>query len=240
MHSSLSGYFTWLVGEGLLDQNPMLGVNKPRSGPARDRVLSEDELRTLWAALGDDDYSNIIRLLIYTGCRHDEIGSLQWSEVNLDRATLELPAVRMKNGRPHIGAGGRLALAILRKRQHDGRVHVFGQNGFQDWSRSRAKLDQAIGGERPTWTLHDLRRSISTTMNGRLGIQPHVVERVLAHVQTGISAVYNQYEYAVEKRRALQVGRVCRCGGDRPASERAGRAIAEMIYIAGRHDARTS
>ena len=75
LHSSLSGYFTWLVGEGLLDQNPMLGVNKPRSGPARDRVLSEDELRTLWAALGDDDYSNIIRLLIYTGCRRDEIGS---------------------------------------------------------------------------------------------------------------------------------------------------------------------
>jgi integrase len=203
LHSSLSGYFSWLVGEGLLDQNPMLGVNKPKSGPARDRLLSEDELRTLWAALGDDDYGDIVRLLVYTGCRRDEIGSLEFSEVYLDRAMLELPAARMKNGKPHVVPLSEPALAILRKYQRDGRVHVFGQNGFQDWSRSRARLNEAIGGKPPDWTLHDLRRLVSTTMNGQLGIQPHVVERVLAHIQGGVSAVYNQYEYATEKRRAL-------------------------------------
>jgi len=59
LHGTLCGYFAWLMGAGLLEQNPMLGANKPKSLPARDRVPTEDELRTAWAALGDDDYSDI-------------------------------------------------------------------------------------------------------------------------------------------------------------------------------------
>jgi integrase len=205
-HSSLSGYFRWLVGEGLLDQNPMLHANKPKGGRARDRVLSEAELRALWAALGDDDYGVIVKLLVYTASRRVEIGDLTWNEVDLDAGEIALPAARMKNGRPHLIPLSDPALALLRARPRGSREHVFGsgESGFANWSRGRAALDKAIGGTRGDWTLHDLRRLASTTMHDRLGIQPHIVERVLAHVQGGVAAVYNKAEYRHEKRRALE------------------------------------
>jgi hypothetical protein len=83
---------------------------------------------------------------------------------------------------------------------------VFGRGrGFQGWSARRKALDAAIGGPRPDWVLHDFRRLASTTMHDKLGIQPHVVERVLAHVghQAGTAGVYNKAGYITEKRRAL-------------------------------------
>jgi integrase len=208
LHSSLSGYFTWLMGEGLLDQNPMLHANKPKPRPGRDRVLTEDELRVLWAALGDDDYGDIIKLLVLTACRRAEIGNLRWDEIDFDDGLIEIPAARMKNNRPHVIPLSEFALAILGKRQRNGRDHVFGRgrSGFQGWSRSRAALDESIGGARPDWVLHDLRRLASTTLHDKLGIQPHIVERVLAHVghQSGVAGTYNRAEYIDEKRRALE------------------------------------
>ena len=69
LHGSLSGYFAWLVSEGLLEVNPMIGVTRPAASAARERVLTEDEVRILWGALGDDDYGDIVRLLILTGSR---------------------------------------------------------------------------------------------------------------------------------------------------------------------------
>jgi integrase len=68
-HSALVSYFAWLMGEGLIDVSPMAGVNKPTSAPARARVLTDEELRALWNALGGDDYGDIVRLLVLTGCR---------------------------------------------------------------------------------------------------------------------------------------------------------------------------
>lgn len=205
-HGTLSGYFSWLIGEGLLDDNPMIGANKPKPRPSRERMHTVGELRTLWAALDDDDYGDIIKLLIYTGLRRGEIGGLRWSEIDLDAATADIPGARMKNGLPHLLALSPPVLAILRKRQRDGRDIVFGKGGtgFQGWSWGRRKLDAAIGGERPDWTLHDFRRLVSTVMHDQLGIAPHVVERVIAHVQGGVAGVYNKAEYAVERRRALE------------------------------------
>jgi integrase len=211
LHSSLSSYFKWLMGEGLIDDNPMVRVNRPKLAAPRDRVISEDELRALWAALDrvGGDYADIVRLLLYTACRREEIGGLRWDEVDLDRAVIEIPASRMKNHRPHAIPLSPPALAILRARPRDGREFVFGNNGrgFQGWSRGRAALDQAIGGERPTWRLHDTRRMISTVLHDRLNILPHVVEAALAHVsghKGGVAGTYNRAEYTVEKRRALE------------------------------------
>jgi integrase len=206
LHGTLCGYFSWLMGAGLLEQNPMLGANKPKSLPARDRVPTEDELRTLWAALGDDDYGDIVKLLIYTACRRAEVGALRWDEIDFDKAVIEIPAARMKNGKPHVVPLSEPALAILKRRARNGRDHVFGRgaSGFQGWSYQRKALDDGIPGPRPDWTLHDLRRLASTVMNGQLGIQPHVVERILAHVQGGVAGTYNRSDYIAEKRRALE------------------------------------
>jgi integrase len=208
LHGTLSGYFSWLMGAGLLEQNPVVDANKPKPLPARDRVLTEDELRTAWAALGDDDYSDIFRLLTYTACRRGEIGDLRWDEIDFDAATVDIPASRMKNGKPHLIPLSEPALAILKKRQRNGRDHVFGRgaSGFQGWSWRRKNLDARIAGGRPTWVLHDLRRLASTMMHDKLGIQPHIVEAVLAHVghRSGVAGTYNKASYLAEKRRALE------------------------------------
>jgi integrase len=205
LHASLSGYFGWLVGEGLLDVSPMTHVNKPDPGPARDRVPTEDELRTLWNALGDDDYGDIVRLIVLCASRRAEIGDLKWTEINFVSGLIEIPAARMKNGKPHVVPLSPSALTILQHRQRNGREYVFGsgQGGFQGWSQARKALDSRMPGVRPDWTLHDFRRMASTTLNGPLKVQPHVVERVLAHVQRGVSATYNKWEYADEKKAAL-------------------------------------
>jgi hypothetical protein len=63
-----------------------------------------------------------------------------------------------------------------------------------------------MAGKRPNWVLHDFRRLFSTVAHGRLGIQPHIVEAVLAHVghRAGVAGTYNKADYIDEKRRALQ------------------------------------
>ena len=118
---------------------------------SRDRVLTDDELRALWAALDDDDYSDIIRLLVYTAARTNEIGGLRWSEINFDKAQIEIPAARMKNGKPHVIPLSEPALAILKRRERGDREHVFGRgaSGFQGWSWRRKDLDARIAGKRP-------------------------------------------------------------------------------------------
>jgi integrase len=133
---------------------------------------------------------------------------LTWDTVYLDeRAVIELPAERMKNARPHMIPLSAPALDILRHRYRGDRGPVFGSGttGFGNWSRARRELDERLGDQRPTWVLHDLRRLVSTALHEKLGVAPHIVERILAHVghQSGTAGVYNKAEYLGERRRAL-------------------------------------
>jgi integrase len=207
LHGTLSGFFSWTMREGLLDSNPAINTNRP-ARVDRTRLLSEEELRTLWGALNDDDYSDIVRLLILTTARRAEIGDLCWSEISLDAATIDIPGARMKNHKPHLIPLSKPALAILRERQRTRtqQDYVFGRSGFQHWSQARKALDARIGGARPDWVLHDFRRLASTVLHERLHVPPHIVERLLAHVghQRGIAGTYNRAEYLSEKRHALE------------------------------------
>jgi integrase len=207
VRASLAAYFTWLTREGLLDANPVAFTNVPTTNAVRSRLLSDDELRVIWGVLGDDDYDDIVRLLIFTGARRLEIGNLSWDEVDLKAAEIRLPATRCKNNRPHIIPLSAPALTILARQLRNGRPYVFGrgQVGFQGWSRGKRSLD-ARAPEIPGWVLHDLRRLVSTTMHDKLGVPPHIVEAVLAHVghKSGIAGTYNKAIYLDERRRALQ------------------------------------
>ena len=79
--------------------NPVVGLNDPAEGiEPRDRVLMLDELKAIWTQCRDDDFGRIIRLLLLTACRRDEIGGLRWSEVDLETGKLLLPKDRTKNG----------------------------------------------------------------------------------------------------------------------------------------------
>ena len=65
--------------EGLARANPTILAQALAENPARDRVLDDDEIRAVWRACQDDDFGRIIKLLLLTGCRRNEIGGLQWS-----------------------------------------------------------------------------------------------------------------------------------------------------------------
>lgn len=208
MLGSLSGYFTWLIREGLLEgTNPASLVNKATQSKGRDRVLTPDEFRTIWNSLGESDYADIFRLLALTAARKTEIGSLCWDEVDLDAAEIRLPAVRTKNNKPHIIPLVPEAVAILKARPENGREFVFSTGrGFTGWAWAKAALDERIGPLAP-WVLHDLRRFFSTIAHDQLGIAPHVVEACLGHIsgfKSGVAGTYNKAIYLDERRRALE------------------------------------
>jgi len=89
------------VQEGLLDTNPVAGTGKADEGGSRERLLTPEELRKLWRALGDDPFSDVVRLLLLTGQRRNEIGKLTWAEVDLARKMIVLAPERTKNSHPH-------------------------------------------------------------------------------------------------------------------------------------------
>ena len=111
--SALSGLFSWCISEGLLETNPVQGTAKAVENESRERVLTQEEIKQLWRSLGDDRFSDIVRLLLLTGQRRNEIGKLQWSEIDFGNKQITLPASRVKNGREHAIPLSSRALAIL-------------------------------------------------------------------------------------------------------------------------------
>jgi integrase len=209
--ASLSAMFAWAMGEGRAVANPVANTNK-REEKSRERVLTDDELRTVWLAAEDDHHGTIVKLLMMTGQRRGEIGGLRWSEIDLDRNLILLPGARTKNGQPHeVPITGTVRDIIKSQAKNDGRdlIFGFGDGPFSGWSRSKEALDKAIensAGKAPSrWTLHDVRRSVATRM-ADIGIPPHVIEAVLNHVsghKGGVAGIYNRALYTAEKAQAL-------------------------------------
>jgi integrase len=206
--SSLSAFFSWAMREGLCETNPVIATNKAIDPVVRDRVLADNEFRAIWEALPDSDYGRIVRLLILTGCRREEIGSLAWSEVDLENHVIVLPGERTKNKRAHQIPLSDMARNILRDAPNYGGSHVFGRkgNGFSGWSRAKRKLDAELP-DIEQWRIHDIRRTVATGM-ADLGVQPHIVEAVLNHVsghKAGVAGIYNRAAYSKEKTDALNM-----------------------------------
>src|SRR6202043_4151840 len=100
--SYLSTLYAWAIAEGLADANPVVGTNKAAEESSRDRVLNDEELRLVWSCAGEsDDYGAIIRLLILTGQRREEVAAMRWSEFEFDKNLWRIGAERTKNGLPH-------------------------------------------------------------------------------------------------------------------------------------------
>jgi integrase len=203
----LSSFFMWCLRRGHCRENIVLQTEEPKGSEERTRALSADELRAVWNACDDSDYGRIVRLLILTGCRREEIGGLRWSEIDLNAGTITLPAERCKNGRPHVLSLPGMALDIIRAvPQTAGRDHLFGGHGqgFVAWSHSKKQLLAATG-EMKEWRLHDLRHTVSTGMHD-MGIEPHIVEAVLNHVsghKAGVAGRYNGAKYERQIQSAL-------------------------------------
>jgi integrase len=212
---SLSAFFTWLIREGIAKANPVIGTNDPASHiDARDRVLTDAELRAIWTACRDDDFGRIVRLLMLTGCRRDEIGGLKWSELDLDRGLLSIPGERTKNHHALQLTLPAKAVSILRDApEREGRDYLFGERGgaYSAWSYSsltlNSRIAEAQGAPAAAWRLHDLRRTAATRM-AEIGVAPHVIEAILNHRgghKAGVAGIYNRATYEIEIKRALAV-----------------------------------
>src|SRR6516162_3457775 len=101
--------------------NRMKARLKP-SEQARTRVLSDDELRAVWLAAGDErvgPYGQAIRLLILTGARRADVAGLKRSEIEVVRdngsefTVWRLPQARSKNKREVVRPLSRAALDII-------------------------------------------------------------------------------------------------------------------------------
>ena len=201
--ASLSAFFRWAIGEGLCDDNPVIGSNKQVVNGPRERSLSDAEAAAIWLAAPDGDYGNIIKLLFLTGCRLNEIGCLQWSEVNLETKTITLPGSRTKNHTEHTVPLTDKAVAILEAiPRRGGRDLVFGvgKGGFGAWTK--AKLNLQAKSKTEGWTPHDIRRTVRTGL-GKLGVEPHVAEACLNHLPPRLIRTYDRNTYAAEKGAAL-------------------------------------
>ena len=128
----------------------------------RERVLTNDELRRLWHNLSDNRFSEIVRLLLLTAASRNEIGNLQWSEIDLKRSLITLPPERTKNGRQHELPLSQQALAIIERqpRRNSSSFLFSDAKGFKGWDQDKRRLDRRL--RIVPWTLHDLRRTAAT------------------------------------------------------------------------------
>ena len=100
VHAHLHRFFKWAVGREIIPISPMDGLECPVTANRRDRVLSDDELVKVWHAADDGPFGDILKLLILTGARREEITQLRWSEIVGD--TISLPGERTKTGEPRL------------------------------------------------------------------------------------------------------------------------------------------
>jgi integrase len=215
--SALRKLFSWAIGRDILQASPCALVQPPAPERARDRVLTDDELRLVWNAAEADGwpFAPIIQLLILTGQREGEVSGLKWSEIDLEAKLWTLPASRVKNDERHTVPLSDAVVGILKKvpRIKNAGGFVFaGREGkpVSTFFRARLRIDAAVtkankGKPIPAWVFHDTRRTAASGM-ARLGIALPVIEKVLNHragTFSGIVAVYQRHDFGDEKRAAL-------------------------------------
>jgi integrase len=198
--------YQWAIRRGSIEGNPFaaLPIN-----PAvkRERVLTDAELVAIWQGTAKPgSFNSIVRLLMLTAQRRDEVADMAWSELSDDLSTWTIPASRAKNGQDSIVPLAPQVQAILEAAtRYKGNPLVFpGERGaFSGWSKSKERLDRDSGVK--DWRLHDLRRTAATGLQ-MLGVRLEVTESVLNHIagsRAGIVGVYQKHTYADEKRTAL-------------------------------------
>jgi integrase len=181
-----------------------MGVRQPEG---RERILSDDELRAVWAASEQAGlFGQYVRFLLLTAVRRSEAANMVRSEVVGSHWTI--PAERMKGKKPYVVPLSGAALAVL-DRLGAGSAHPHGPSSgppdlifpLGDLGRWKEKFDQVVA--MPHWTLHDLRRTARSLMS-RAGVDKDIGERCLAHVIGGVRGTYDRWSYLDQKRAAFE------------------------------------
>lgn len=185
--------------------NPLEGLKRETPERSRDRVLSDDELRRVWDAAQDlgQPWTSLVRVLILSGQRRDEVARLPWSEIDLSDRKWLIPKERAKNGEPHIVYLSPAIVEELEALPRDGE-YLFSRGTVPvgDFTQAKARLDELSGVSE--WVFHDLRRTMATRLV-ELGEPANVVEGLLNHrsgTKAGIGGVYNRAQMEPQRYRA--------------------------------------
>ncbi|WP_045836431.1 site-specific integrase [Hyphomicrobium sp. 99] len=218
--SAIRRLFNWAVQRDIVATSPCDGLEPPASEGSRTRILNDDEIRWLWLAAGEQSYpfGHLAKLLLLTGQRRTEVAGIVADELNRQSRQWLIPRERTKNARANLVPLSDAALEILQSTPSRGflltQTKITPISGF---SRAKRQLDKLMfeiarseAADRSEvkiegWTYHDLRRTAASGM-AKLRVAPHVIEAVLNHasgVISGVAATYNVYQYADEKREAL-------------------------------------
>ena len=208
--AALKIFFRWATRRGLVENSPCDSLQGPAKPLARSRVLSDEELRKvlLQARITGFPFGTVLELLIRTGQRRSEIGSLRKSWINFERRTITLPATITKNKREHTFPISETVAELLTAIPHTDNVLFPGKDAdtpITGWSNFKAAFDKKC--EVESWTLHDLRRTFATNL-AALSIRIEVTEKLLNHVSGsfgGIVGVYQRHGYLDEMRAAIDL-----------------------------------
>jgi integrase len=212
----LKKLFSWAAERGYVEASPAAVVKPPGREVSRDRVLTDGELVAIWRCCERVGwpFGDLFRLLIVTAQRLGEAAAVRWENIgDLAARVWTVPAELSKNGIANEVPLSGLATEILESLPPLGRRDfVFpamngSGNPVSGFSKAKANIDKALvasGHHLAPWVLHDIRRTAASGM-ARLGVAPHVIERVLNHVQPGVAGVYNRFGYLPEKRQALDL-----------------------------------
>lgn len=214
----LDQLFRFGVQRRLVDSSPVVlltppgGVEKPRK-----RVLSDDELKAFLkdpkACTRQSKLMHAILILLFTGARRGELVQARWDEIDWEAKTWTVPDESHKEDEGYICPLTDQAIQHFRGLQKFATKSpwMFPTKGApgrgmkpKELSRSLLRCEERFkkqGIEK--FTLHDLRRTIRTGL-ARLGVLPHIAERILSHRQPGVVGVYDRYQYLKEKRDALE------------------------------------
>ena len=190
--ATLSKLCNWSVERGIIEKSPCSGVKPPSAHTSRDRVLSDHELQRIWRASDVLGYpfGPMIKLLMLTGQRRDEVAGLTWSELDLDGRMWVLPRQRAKNNVEHSIPISSPVMAILNGLPKIGIPPKFlftttSRTYVSGFSKAKLTYDKLLAsdeaGQLPHWTFHDLRRTAATGLgparhqsaSGREDLEPY-------------------------------------------------------------------
>ena len=205
--------YSFAMGRGILESSPCVAIPAPSKENRRDRVLNETEIKTFWNKLSTakmEKYTALaLKLQLITAQRKGEVAGAEWVNFDLKDGWWTIPAEKSKNGLPHRVPLSSFAIETLNELKiisGDSKwLFPSPRNGqhIAETSVDHAVRENAEHFEVDHFTPHDLRRTAASMMTAS-GIQRLTVSKVLNHVETGVTSVYDRHSYDKEKRKALR------------------------------------
>jgi integrase len=198
---NISRVMDWHATRSDTFRSPIVKGMKRAGAQDRSRILSDDELRAVWAAAGDypGPFCPLLRFILLTATRRNE--ALYATRAEIVGAEWTIPAARYKTKIDHVIPLSQAALAQLQGLADGWLFTANGRQVIGSHSRHKTAIDEASGVT--GWVVHDLRRTARSLMS-RAGVPTDHAERCLGHVIGGVRGVYDRHEYLEEKRRAFE------------------------------------